>query len=76
MPALQGSYFFADYCSGNIWSFEFQDGRVTNFRNRTNEINLAGGEYTNYISSFGEDALGELYVVDYNGGIFKLIPAE
>ncbi|MEE9167872.1 MAG: PQQ-dependent sugar dehydrogenase [Candidatus Neomarinimicrobiota bacterium] len=73
---LQGTYFFADYCSGNIWSFQLNDNRVTNFRDRTREINLGGGEYTTYVSSFGEDALGELYVVDYNGGVYKIVPAE
>lgn len=35
-----------------------------------------GGEYTNYISSFGEDADGELYIVNYNGEIYRLIAAR
>ncbi|MFQ6615180.1 MAG: PQQ-dependent sugar dehydrogenase [Fidelibacterota bacterium] len=76
MPELQGTYFFADYCSGNIWSFEFSHGRVTNVQDRTAEINLAGGEFTTYVSSFGEDATGELYVVDYNGGVYRIIRGE
>lgn len=76
IPGLQGTYIFGDYCSGNIWTFEFSGGSATNFRDRTDEINIGGGEYTTYISSFGEDADGELYVVDYNGEIYKLIPGE
>jgi len=75
IPGLNGTYFFADYCSGNIWTFKEVEGMATNFRNRTAEINLGGGQFTNYISSFGEDNNGELYFVDYNGTIYKLIAA-
>lgn len=73
MPSLQGTYFFADYCSGNIWTFKEENGKAVDFQNRTDEINLAGGKWTNYISSFGEDNAGELYIVDYNGAVYKLI---
>ena len=76
IPDLQGTYFFADYCSGNIWTFKEVDGKAIEFKNRTDEINLGGGEFTNYISSFGEDNNGELYIVDYNGIIFKLTQSE
>lgn len=76
MPELGGAYFFSDYCSGNIWSFELSGGRATNFKDRTLEVNLAGGRFTTFVSSFGEDAAGELYVVDYNGGLYKLIPGK
>ena len=73
ITGLSGTYFFADYCSGNIWTFKVTDGENLEFRNRTQEINLGGGEFTNYISSFGEDNSGELYLVDYSGEIYKLI---
>jgi len=70
---LQGTYFFGDYCSGNIWSFKVKNGKAIKFQNRTEEINIADGEFTNYISSFGEGADGDLYIIDFNGGIYKLI---
>ena len=73
---LQGTYFFADYCSGNIWTFKEKNGKATEFQNRTEEISLGGGGFTNYISSFGEDNNGELYIVDYNGIIFKLTASK
>lgn len=73
---LQGYYLFGDYCSGNIWSFKVVDGKAVNYTNRTEEINLANGEFTTYISSFGEDANGELYIVEYNGGIYKIMPGN
>ena len=70
---MQGVYIFGDYCSGNIWTLKVVNGKATNFVNRTEEINLADGEFTTYISSFGQDSDGELYIVDYNGGVYKLI---
>ena len=69
---LNGYYIFGDYCSGNIWTFKVVNEKATELTNRTEEINLANGEFTTYISSFGEDADGELYIVEYNGGIYKL----
>lgn len=73
ITGLQGYYLFGDYCSGNIWTFKVLNGKAVEFENRTEEINLANGAFTTYISSFGEDANGELYIVEYNGGIYKLI---
>ena len=73
IKGLEGFYLFGDYCSGNIWSFKEENGKAIEFKNRTEEINLANGEYTNYISSFGEDSDGELYIIDYNGSVYKLI---
>ena len=69
---LMGYYMFGDYCSGNIWTFKVVNSKITDLQNRTEEINLGNGEFTTYISSFGEDADGELYIVEYNGGIYKL----
>lgn len=76
IPEFYGTYFFADYCSGNIWTFKEVNGKVTHFQNRTDEINLGGGTFTNYISSFGEDNDGELYIVDYNGAVYKIIKKD
>ena len=73
LKGFEGVYFFGDYCSGNIWSFKVIDGKASEFKNRTEEINIADGEFTNYISSFGQDADGEIYIVDYNGAVYKII---
>ncbi len=72
IKAFNGYYIFGDYCSGNIWTFKVVNNKATELTNRTEEINLANGEFTTYISSFGEDADGELYIVEYNGGIYKI----
>jgi glucose/arabinose dehydrogenase len=67
LPELQGAYFFGDYCSGNMW---------TMFRDDAGEWQTAPFMDTEQvISSFGEDAQGELYSVDFKGGIYKLVAA-
>ncbi len=72
MPSLHGTYFFADYCSNEIWSMPAGGGAVTS---RTAELAPGGGLSIASISSFGEDAQGELYLCDLNGGeVFKIIP--
>jgi len=57
-----GTYVHGDYCSGEI--FGWADG--TQSRLLTTSMN---------ISSFGEDEQGELYVVDLNGSVSKIVPA-
>jgi glucose/arabinose dehydrogenase len=65
--ALQGTYFFADYCKRRVWTFQYVGGQVTNFLERTDEIVNSPGTISS-ITSFGEDALGELYLCDSGGG--------
>mgnify|MGYP000938195259 CR=1 FL=1 len=69
---LKGYYLFADYCTGRIWAFQFLNNQIQNLKELTEDINLGNGEGTIYISSFGEDANGELYIIDYSGDIYRL----
>lgn len=54
-PGMQGIYFFADFCSGNIWGLQKSD-QIWESHSFTEN---AGSE----ISSFGEDETGEIYLV-------------
>ena len=72
IKSLIGYYLFADYCTGRIWAFRYINNQIQNFKELTNDINLAKGKGTIYISSFGEDLNGELYIIDYTGDIYKL----
>ena len=63
-PALLGRYFYGDFLSGRIWSLS----PVNPDTLREVRIELDSGLA---ISSFGEDELGELYVVDYFGGTVR-----
>jgi hypothetical protein len=63
IPELVGRYIFGDYGSGTIWSLIEKNGswkRDVLFK--TNR----------HITSFGEDAEGELYVVTFEGEIAKI----
>jgi glucose/arabinose dehydrogenase len=79
IPALQGTYFFGDYCTANIWSFRYTPGTgKTNFTDRTVQLGGANVKISN-ISSFGEDFFGEVYIIEQGGGtngeIWKIIPS-
>lgn len=72
-----GTYFFADYSASNIYSFGWNGTSLTNFATRTSELAPGGGFSINAITSFGEDANGELYIVKQgtgtNGEVYKVI---
>ncbi|MCY3003612.1 MAG: PQQ-dependent sugar dehydrogenase [Planctomycetota bacterium] len=73
---LQGTYFYADYCSTAIWSLKYTNGTVSNFTVRTTELEPAGTPTISSISSFGEDANGEIYILDYTDGeVYRIDPA-
>ena len=72
IPEIEGYYLFADYCTGRIWMFQHENDTVSNLSEITDIINLEDNKETVYISSFGEDANGELYIINYNGSIYKI----
>src|SRR4051794_30744497 len=77
-PAYRGRYFFADFATARVWSIGLSidpitgEATVTNLVEHTAE--LGGPAAIGSISSFGRDADGELYVVQYGGAILKLVP--
>ena len=71
---LHGVYFFADYATAQIWTFEYDGTTKTNFTDRTAEMAPGVGAISS-ISSFAEDGLGNLYILDLFGGeLFKILP--
>jgi glucose/arabinose dehydrogenase len=74
IPDLRGAYFFADYITSRIWSFEISGGTVTNLIERTAELDPAGALAIANPSSFGTDAYREIYIADRPGGeIFRIV---
>lgn len=77
VESLKGRYICADFMSGRMWTWRYEDGEAVDVR----EV----GEYYGSpfegvapraveISSFGVDNEGELYIVDHRGGrIFKIV---
>lgn len=76
IPSLDGHYFYADFCTNQIWSFTYDPvGGLTQLTNRTAQLAPGGGLSITSVSSFGEDAYGEMYICDLNGGeVFKIVP--
>lgn len=64
VPGAVGRYFFGDYCSGTITSLRVADGSATDVRREPFRVDQ--------LTSFGEDAAGELYMATGNGRIYKL----
>ncbi|MBM1174706.1 PQQ-dependent sugar dehydrogenase [Microvirga arabica] len=67
---FQGTYFFSDFVSHRIWSLQRSSGSWT-FTDLTGTVSVGGGPIGS-VSSMGEDASGNLYIVDYGGKIFRL----
>jgi glucose/arabinose dehydrogenase len=70
LTSFRGRYFFADY-SGRVWSLALTldgagEARASDRRDHTAE--LGGSAVLGFISSFGVDADGELYIVSHNLG--------
>ena len=64
IPAARGRYFFGDTCSGWVWSIR-ASSRVPTPRQEPFTVAQ--------LSSFGEDAAGELYFVSRgDGAVLKL----
>ena len=61
-PDLVGRYFLTDYCSGTIWTLS-PDGS-----GGWESVEHTGFQATGY-GAFGEDNMGELYLVQYREGI-------
>ena len=64
VPAARGRYFFGDYCSGIVWSFRMVGGRARQLRREPFRVAT--------LSSFGEDAAGELYATSLGGSVYRL----
>jgi glucose/arabinose dehydrogenase len=78
VPALQGKYVFGDYLSpAKIFALDYDGTTASNFADITPLLfpTRQGGFTLSAPSSFGEDANGELYIVDLGAGaVYKIVP--
>jgi glucose/arabinose dehydrogenase len=65
LPSLAGMYIFGDYVSGRIWAVETSG---------SSEGSTLLDNTSLKVVSFAEDRSGELYVVDFNGGLYRIVP--
>jgi glucose/arabinose dehydrogenase len=63
-PADRGRYVFGDYCSGTVWSFRIASGEARDVRTESFQVGS--------LTSFGEDAAGELYALSAGGTIYRI----
>lgn len=62
-----GAYFYADFCTGELWALRRGGAQVSN-----GLVGMVPGNP----SSFGEDLDGELYVTSFDGKVYKIVPAQ
>lgn len=62
-PGLGGTYFYGDFGSGRVWGLQRTADGVANRLLMESRLSVV---------SFGEDDDGELYLVDFGGGLYRL----
>ncbi len=62
-PGLVGRYLFADFVSGRLWA-------LTESGSDWTMEQVAQADFL--VSAFGQDARGELYVLDHGGAVYRL----
>lgn len=67
-PELVGSYFYGDYLSGNLW--QIRKGENGEYEN---ELVRRTGQS---IAAFGEDVDGEVYLLSFDGKIYRVQPTD
>ena len=66
--SLRGRYFFGDYCNGRVASFRLRNGRRADLRGHSG-LTVPGN-----LSSFGEGANGDLFLLSHTGGaVYRLV---
>lgn len=74
MCSFIGRYFYADYITGRIWSFELTDtGAATNNIDHSNQLYPTG---RTFVSGFGRGPDGELYILEYSLGRISKITSD
>ena len=72
IPELDGVYFYGDYCTGIIRSFRIDQGQATNQTDWTSALRTQSGGQMQGLSSFGQDARGELYILLLSGEVYRI----
>ena len=65
VPAMKGRYFYGDFCQGTIWSLKVDSSGKARGKKR-HPFRVSS------LSSFGENARGELFMTSLGGSIYRL----
>ncbi len=85
IPSLSGTYVFGDYLAAKVFTLNYNGSAASNFQTITPELNTntPGGFSASTITSFGEDANGEIYLTTLgsvpptnppNGNVYRIVP--
>ncbi len=67
IPEIRGHYFYSDFCAGWLRSFRYVTAAIDE---RSWDVGDIGS-----VTSFGEDASGELYLISANGRVYRIVRA-
>jgi glucose/arabinose dehydrogenase len=73
---LFGKYVFGDFVNGRIWAID-ADGSAKTIAQAlelTSVLDAGQGGNIGNVSSFGQGASGELFIVDYGGKVVQVVP--
>ena len=69
VPFIVGHYLYADLCTHFVKSFPFAGGPTQQIYDWTTLL-----DPHNQISSFAQDARGELYIITLSGSLYRIVP--
>jgi len=72
LPELQGKYFFADYVKQKVWSLTRNGSTFSDLTDWTADFQPDAGSIGG-VTSFAEDASGNLFILDIDGEIFQIV---
>lgn len=71
IPELHGVYFYSDWCGQWVRSFRYVDGEATEQTDWSEDLPEAG-----QVNAFGVDGAGELYILNFAGALYKIVPVR
>jgi len=75
MPDFANTYFWGDWCTGEVDTFQYVNGQATNKVNRTADLD-PDKQLTGNLGSFGKDGFGEIYACALSHGDVYRIEVE
>lgn len=72
IPGLQSRYIFADFFSSRVFSFLPENGIATGLREDSEDLD-AKRRFIEAPVAISEDGVGELYLCNYTGAVYKIV---
>ena len=78
IPSLVGWYVFGEYVDGRVWGLKYADGKLLDSALLIDpkDPSKNGGQRPTQPASFGEAPDGELYLLDGNGPVYRIVAGD